>query len=1223
MKGRNGIKKRVSLCLALFMVLSVCVGNMGYVFAEGEKEFAYQVVFKLSEQDVLQYDETKVVAMDEESVTLSYRTGEEVTFSIMEKEGYLLENISVLSADGKEVVYEVNDSSYAFLMPDSNVCAEVLFAENTEAEKEAEASKETAKEELDALIIDAETELDIVYEGEELQEEIGSGEIALMIAAKADVIEEVTSAAARTASSGTVTVTKGEAVYYPSAWGYYSTHYYAATIDGVTYPAYCLEPAEGSTVTGDYVYKVIHDSEEIQKVLYYGYGGPGQSEWLDKQDYSAAEVSEDQAKYVLTHVAASYYYFYYAGGSGDSIWTEALSGINQAGYDAMVAFVNYATAQEVPSVALSFSEDNVKASHDKDTGIQKTKTITFEASRKNTVTIPLQNGVTLHNVTQGTTNTGDAIINGGDQFYLTAPLDLAVTQDVEWNTGELSGSIAGEWRTLIIGTGEGYQAQGTGRYSYGSATAISLSVTWTAIGDIELYKVDSETNEAKTQGTASLKGAEYVVKNASGTTVETIKTDKEGYGTLKDLPFGTYIIQETVPSEGYLLDERIYKVTLPGNGGNPLVAAATSKEQVIRGDVTIAKYLEDSAREDTDIKNTVSGIEFIITSNTTGKEAARITTDEDGYASTYDGSGTGALVYDTYTVSENPGTVPEGYKGLKDFTVTISEDGQNAKYIIENNGIYGAVEVKKIAFDTFAVIADYESTFKIQEQVNGEWTDVEFVVSHYPKEVKQVELTTDETGSFVIPEKLDAGTYRIVETSAPEGYLPGCKNEAGEIVNDLEFTISENHDWDDPQVVEFADDVQMGQIRITKVDEETGKTVGEGFTFDIIAKEDIYTNDGTLRYEKDAVVGTLTTDETGIAASEELYLGSYSIAETTAGEYYALDDTVHEVTLAYDSEVTTVIADLKVENEKTNLNILKVDSLDEKILLEGVTFRVYSSKDIEKEKAVQIAESLAELVNEQEIEKEALLKNQGKELENLRTEQEAGFIQAQRELRTELEKTLEITNLNELGNEYVTDETGQIDISDLMHGTAYYIYESKTIDGYNLSGELYEVYVNENGLIDGESSYTLKVSNVPNQLEITKDDITNNKELPGAELELKNDNGDMVEEWVSTDEAHVITGLAAGTYTLTEITAPDGYAIAESITFAISDSLEVEQIVMHDEPLTEGKIDDKSESTISASNPKTGDQSNFPLALGVTAIAGIVGVSAGVNRHRIRKKSKK
>ena len=92
-------------------------------------------------------------------------------------------------------------------------------------------------------------------------------------------------------------------------------------------------------------------------------------------------------------------------------------------------------------------------------------------------------------------------------------------------------------------------------------------------------------------------------------------------------------------------------------------------------------------------------------------------------------------------------------------------------------------------------------------------------------------------------------------------------------------------------------------------------------------------------------------------------------------------------------------------------------------------------------------------------------------------------------------------------------------------------------------------------------------------VEITKYDATNNQELEGARLQLKDDDGNLIEEWISTKEAHAVRLTVSSQYTLIEITAPNGYEIAESITFTVDDNGEVVQkIAMKDERIPQPPI---------------------------------------------------
>ena len=124
------------------------------------------------------------------------------------------------------------------------------------------------------------------------------------------------------------------------------------------------------------------------------------------------------------------------------------------------------------------------------------------------------------------------------------------------------------------------------------------------------------------------------------------------------------------------------------------------------------------------------------------------------------------------------------------------------------------------------------------------------------------------------------------------------------------------------------------------------------------------------------------------------------------------------------------------------------------------------------------------------------------------------------------------------------------------------------------------------------------------KVEISKVDITTNKELPGAELIITNKEGKEIDRWVSTDKPHYIEKLPAGEYTLTEITAPNGYEIAEDISFTVLPTGEVQRVVMKDAPIPEQPVQPTPPSTPTPTPliPQTGD--TFPLGL-LLALAGL------------------
>ena len=119
----------------------------------------------------------------------------------------------------------------------------------------------------------------------------------------------------------------------------------------------------------------------------------------------------------------------------------------------------------------------------------------------------------------------------------------------------------------------------------------------------------------------------------------------------------------------------------------------------------------------------------------------------------------------------------------------------------------------------------------------------------------------------------------------------------------------------------------------------------------------------------------------------------------------------------------------------------------------------------------------------------------------------------------------------------------------------YTLCETQAPSGYVLATECIKFTVKEDGTMSSVIMYNKKeqTPDVPNKfnVKISKQDIATKEELPGATLVVKNSAGVELYRWVSTNEAKYIE-LEAGTYTLTEIQAPNGYILStETITFTV------------------------------------------------------------------------
>lgn len=491
---------------------------------------------------------------------------------------------------------------------------------------------------------------------------------------------------------------------------------------------------------------------------------------------------------------------------------------------------------------------------------------------------------------------------------------------------------------------------------------------------ILLGKVDKDTTQNMSQGSASLEGAEFTIKyyavQSDKDPAETgkkpvrtwiMKTDENGKCRLDEkykvsgdefwknpfgvatLPLGTITIQETKAPKGYLLNEEIFvrQITSKGTAESVDVETynmPTIEEEVIRGDIQLVKYGEtndEPGDSGADIKKPLKDIKFHLTSKTTG-DVYTIITDEQGVATTKQlgTSDRGNLPFDTYTVSEES-PYPE-YDIIAPFEVTVDEEGKTYTYILRNDTVDAPLSVQKVDKETGKVIPIAGAQFQILDENKKPIT----MKVSYPTPMEIDTFETDANGSFTLPEKLEYGSYYLHETKAPEGYLLG--------IEDIPFVVDQEFDWENPLSITYPDAPAKGKIRVTKTDKETDKPIPSGAEFTVTAAEDITTPDGTIRTEKGTVVATLTTDEKGKAETEALYLGKYVVKETKAPNGYLLNPKEFAVTLEYEDQETEIVyGNVTVPDElaKGKIRVKKTDA-ETGNGLSGAEFEIRAKEDI-------------------------------------------------------------------------------------------------------------------------------------------------------------------------------------------------------------------------------------------------------------------------------------
>ena len=482
---------------------------------------------------------------------------------------------------------------------------------------------------------------------------------------------------------------------------------------------------------------------------------------------------------------------------------------------------------------------------------------------------------------------------------------------------------------------------------------------------VHVVKSDADTGTA--QGDATLAGAAYGIYN-NGELVDTYTTGPDGSFMTRYYVCGdNWTVREIDPSTGYLLNDTVYEV-----GASPTlyeVELNTTenqvKETVIYGNIQLVKHTDDldpdvSGDENTDepnegvIERPEAGAVFEVFLKAAGsydaaKESERdlLTTDGDGFASSK------MLPYGRYTVHQIAGE--EGKAFVPDFTVFISSNGQTYSYILNNRTITARLRVEKCDAETGNIIPMTGTGFQIRDLSTGELVTQEI---YYPNPETLDTFYVSDEGWLMLPEPLHTGDYELYEVAAPYGYVLSSEP--------VPFTI------DGSEAVVTVTQYNMpqkGQLAITKTGEvfasvqENGglyqpvyEVMGlPGAVYDVIADEDIYTGDGTLRAAKDAVVETLTTGEDGTAQSGLLYLGRYRLEERQAPEGMVLNTQPEYAELTYAGEtveVTQAAAGLYDERQKVDVSLLKALETDGLFGLgmneeyKDISFGLYASADL-------------------------------------------------------------------------------------------------------------------------------------------------------------------------------------------------------------------------------------------------------------------------------------
>ena len=687
---------------------------------------------------------------------------------------------------------------------------------------------------------------------------------------------------------------------------------------------------------------------------------------------------------------------------------------------------------------------------------------------------------------------------------------------------------------------------------------------------VKVVKVDSETGK-----TIPYEGAGFEIYDSNGqkismtfayptpTTIDTFYTNSEGYLiTPEVLPYGEYSLVEVQAPVGYVLDSTPVSFTVSADNAeeeNALTVIKVRKENTAqKGRISVQKT--------GDIFKTVA-------------TASSAYTDENG------------------EMIVNPTTYTP---------------------VFASGNLSGAV---------FQVIA-VEDIVTLDGTVRANVGDV------------VAEITTDENG-YAETEPLYLGKYEIREIKAPDGYVLNNKPK------DVELTYAgQEFEVRDTVNTAFENEYQGVRISLSKVmeNDELFEIYGNDYytsvRFGLFAAEDITAADGTV-IPADGLISEVSLDEDMTAKFDvQIPFGRYYVKEISTDEHYILNGEKYLVNFEYmGQDIQNVDIDCgQFVNllKRGRIEGHKVDDKSEP--LENAVFGLFTADCVKFSRDTAIMTAASDENGFFEFDDVPFGKYIVREIESPR-----GYILSDKEYAVSIAEdgevieitaenkpiTVEISKRDIYGNElegaeivlenadgetvdkWTSDGTNHV-VTELPAGE-YTLKEIAAPDGYVIATDIkFSIDVYGNVTIENVDSTAVSDNGYPlivmmddtTKVRISKQDITTGEELPGATLQIIDENGKIIDEWVSTNEPHMIEGklIAGKKYTLKEIIAPEGYEIANEIKFTVNADGTVTEVVMYDEHTP----DLENPPTVTIETPHTGVSADNGAELYLVATAVIM-----------------
>ena len=718
--------------------------------------------------------------------------------------------------------------------------------------------------------------------------------------------------------------------------------------------------------------------------------------------------------------------------------------------------------------------------------------------------------------------------------------------------------------------------------------------------------------------------------NAVETERDYLTCDENGFAQTKDMPYGIYTVHQTKGWEGteFMADFDV-KISADGQTYRYLINNAEFKSyiKVVKVDSETGKTIpyEGAGFEIYDSNGQKISMTFAYPTPTT---IDTFYTNSEGYLITPEVLPYGE--YSLVEVQAPVGYVLDSTPVSFTVSADNAEE-ENALTVIkvrkENTAQKGKISVRKTG-DIFTSVATASSAYTNENGemivnpttytpvfADGDLSDAVFQViavedivtldgttRAYAGDVVS-EITTDENG-YAETEPLYLGKYEVRETKAPYGYVLNNKPK------DVELTYAgQEFEVRDTVNTAFENEYQSVRISLSKVMESDelfgiyGKDCYTSVRFGLFTAEDITAADGTV-IPADGMISEVSLDENMTAKFDvQIPFGRYYVQEIATDEHYVLSGEKYLVNFEYmGQDIQTVDIDCgQFVNllKRGRIEGHKVDDKSEP--LENAVFGLFTADCVKFSRDTAIMTAASDENGCFEFTDVPFGQYIVREIES-----PSGYILSDKEYAVSISEdgevieittenkpiTVEISKRDVYGNELVgaemvlenadgekvdkwtSDGTNHI-VSKLGAGE-YVLKEIAAPDGYIIATDIkFNVDVYGNVTVENVDSTAVSDNGYPlivmvddtTKVRISKRDITTGEELPGATLQIIDEDGNVVEEWVSTDEAHFIEGklIAGKEYTLRETIAPDGYEIANEIKFTVNADGSVTEVVMYDE----------------------------------------------------------